>query len=505
MFADRAGGLLLLAVFLFGVAHVAALPPFEGYDEVAHWSSIQQIADEGRIPVYGRDHLSADVTRYPGPMASGTGQPYQAWFAQTRDPDGVREGGPRRFSQGAALNWQAQHPPLYYLLMAPVYRVGATLDWRWHMFLLRMASWSVAFAGFAWGAVRTQALLRARGVSGVRLLIPAAWPLFFPEFFPEFARLTNDALVILLVAGIWSVMLGVIAGGVTRRRAIALGVLLAAGLLTKAFFLPITVSVVGLLMMQAVSRGDKRDFVFACVVIAVCVGPAAGWYVDRLAMTGTLSGGNDFVHLQESGGLVRGLQRHFSVVQYAIGVVRILAQFAWAGTWSFVHPGRWMVAPIAVSVLLGGFFYVRRCGFGDVAGLAPIFFVVPFLVGLLYHLLVMVAASGEGGGTPGWYLHVLAAPLSMALAMGWRWPKIQGALAAYGTVFGAVMVVWQLAFFSGCLDRIGTGGGTLVGAGCVIDAGHLRAISLPGLAFVSLLLGAAALVAAGHALSHGRT
>jgi hypothetical protein len=62
MFAGRAGA-LLLAVFLFGVARVAALPPFEGYDEVAHWSSIQQIADDGQIPVYGRDHLSVDVAR----------------------------------------------------------------------------------------------------------------------------------------------------------------------------------------------------------------------------------------------------------------------------------------------------------------------------------------------------------------------------------------------------------------------------------------------------------
>jgi hypothetical protein len=438
-------------------------------------------------------------------MASGTGQPYQAWFAQTRDPDGVRDGGPRRFSQGVALNWQAQHPPLYYLLMAPVYRFGAMLDWRWHMFLLRMASWSVAFAGFAWGAVQTQTLLRAQGVAGARLLIPCAWPLLFPEFFPEFARLTNDALVILLVAGIWSVSLGIIADRVTGRRAVALGVLLAAGLLTKAFFLPITVSVIALLMMQAVWRRDMRAFVFALVVISVCVGPSAAWYADRFVMTGTLSGGNDFVHLQHSGGLVRGLQSHFSVFQYAIGVVRILAQFAWAGTWSFVHPGRWMVAPIAVSALLGGFFYVRSCRFADMAGLAPIFFVVPFLLGLLYHLLVMVAGSGEGMGTPGWYLHVLAAPLSMALAIGWRWPKIQGALAAYSLVFGAVMVVWQLAFFSGCLDRNGIGGGTLVGAACLIDVGHLQAISLPDMAFVSLAFGLAALLAAGFAQSRSTT
>jgi hypothetical protein len=62
------------------------------------------------------------------------------------------------------------------------------------------------------------------------------------------------------------------------------------------------------------------------------------------------------------------------------------------------------------------------------------------LGGLLYHLLNMVAMTGEGAGTPGWYLHIFAAPLSLALVIGWRWPWVQGALAGYGVVFGAAMV-----------------------------------------------------------------
>jgi hypothetical protein len=36
---------LLFGQLFFGIAHIALLPPWEGFDETAHYSSIQQIAD----------------------------------------------------------------------------------------------------------------------------------------------------------------------------------------------------------------------------------------------------------------------------------------------------------------------------------------------------------------------------------------------------------------------------------------------------------------------------
>src|SRR5262245_50994510 len=41
---------LLLAALLIGLAHVAGLPPFEGFDETAHYSYIEQIAKTGTLP-----------------------------------------------------------------------------------------------------------------------------------------------------------------------------------------------------------------------------------------------------------------------------------------------------------------------------------------------------------------------------------------------------------------------------------------------------------------------
>ena len=43
----------LLALLFMGLAYLAILPPFEGFDETAHYSSIRQIADTATIPLYG--------------------------------------------------------------------------------------------------------------------------------------------------------------------------------------------------------------------------------------------------------------------------------------------------------------------------------------------------------------------------------------------------------------------------------------------------------------------
>jgi len=56
--------LLISAILLIAVGFLAVLPPFEGFDETAHYSSIQQIADTGTIPRYGQSFLSLTVTDY---------------------------------------------------------------------------------------------------------------------------------------------------------------------------------------------------------------------------------------------------------------------------------------------------------------------------------------------------------------------------------------------------------------------------------------------------------
>jgi hypothetical protein len=63
--------LLLTAVAFLGLVHLAFLPPWEGFDEPAHWSSVEQAADTGTLPLYGKARLSADFEDYSGPLPYG--------------------------------------------------------------------------------------------------------------------------------------------------------------------------------------------------------------------------------------------------------------------------------------------------------------------------------------------------------------------------------------------------------------------------------------------------
>ena len=158
---------MLLAVALTGIAHLAFLPPIEGFDESGHFSYIQQIADQGRIPRAGVDRLSADLDAYPGPrpywavppFENNGGITYKSYFAG--DLPGPMMPVDRAYAPGRGLNGEAQHPPLYYLLLAPLYRLGSSWSWPALLLLLRAASWGLAFAGFAIGCRATQRQLRS--------------------------------------------------------------------------------------------------------------------------------------------------------------------------------------------------------------------------------------------------------------------------------------------------------------------------------------------------------
>ena len=74
---------LLIGTHLFGLFQILTLPPFEGFDEPAHYSYIQQVALTGKWPCHG-DPLSADVDDYlkraPAAAAIDPTLPYAGFF-----------------------------------------------------------------------------------------------------------------------------------------------------------------------------------------------------------------------------------------------------------------------------------------------------------------------------------------------------------------------------------------------------------------------------------------
>src|SRR5690242_11679896 len=55
--------LLLAGSLLLGLAHIALLPPWEGFDETGHYSYVEQVAPTGRWTRAG-DMISKDIDDY---------------------------------------------------------------------------------------------------------------------------------------------------------------------------------------------------------------------------------------------------------------------------------------------------------------------------------------------------------------------------------------------------------------------------------------------------------
>jgi hypothetical protein len=498
-------GLLLLAVALLGIAHVAFLPPFEGYDENAHWSYIQQIADETRLPPAAESWLSGDVEDYAGPRPfqmstpdKPSGAAFRRYFAGPRGD--LSQPVSRVYRPTAHPNWEPrQQPPLYYLLLTPFYRLAQDWSWPENFLLLRLASWAMAFAGFAIASLATQRCLRGWGAPTAVLLTVPAWPILFPEFFPEMARLGNDTLSLLFAGIAWHFVLRLLASP-RRGKAVLLGVALGLGLLTKSFFLPISAGLALLFVYAAIKRREPRhvrDIAIALVIAALIGGY---WYFDNYQTYGSVFGMTEFAAAGHGGLLPQllGLPPAQLAASLAHGLALMAATFVWGGTWTLAHPPTYLMVPVVALALLGFGLWLWRFFRWPLAGQAPLFLAAPLLAGLVSHQLLAIATGGYVADTPGWYLHILSGPLSLALALGWRWPRVLGALAAYAVAFHALTWVGQLSLFSGCAYKPGPGQALRFDIdSCGIVPSHLAELGSPILGFAALAL---AFIAAGMAL-----
>lgn len=466
----------LLSLFLVGAGYIAITPPFEGFDETAHFASLRQIADTGVIPLYGRSFLPQDVVDYHGPVAYSTIAPpfdsrlvYPKFFAQ---PDAVagfvqdyRQPQPHPgFVPSQQVNWEAQHPPLYYLLLAPVLRLIEPAPFVSQILVLRLISYSLALAGvfLAMLAIPYSASSIAPQAAIAGFLL---YPIMLPMFFPEFARLGNDSLC-LLFAGAAAFSL---AKGFADERGIAwpaaLGASLGLGLLTKAFFLPITFAIgVFLLLRLWRGRGNKASWRLqlrnACMSLALAVLIGGGWYLRNYLAYGDFSGDASAVQIAASGGLWASLKQHHSLFEFARGISVMIVTWVWAGTWSLARMPPLLYAPLLLLLIItiGGFLKRLRGTPLTRPEWLPVLLLACLGGGLFIHVAEMVAVGG--GGTGGWYLHILMPWVAPALGLGayavfnreWQ-RQLFTALVFFAVLFQAMAIWAQIALFTGCAAK----------------------------------------------------
>lgn len=464
---------LLLASLLIGLSHVAGLPPFEGIDETAHYSYIEQIAKTGKLPRFG-DKLRQDaedglalLEGAPGPRIRSLLY-HNVFTADAQIIKSVRQGvkaprdAPPTGKPGSVRNWQAQHPPFYYALLTPAYLLAERWSLVGQLALLRGLSYLMAWLSLCLAVFVAGKTFPASEVGRAMTAAPALWPFLFPGWFPEMARLGNDSLVALLV----SCAVAVVICAPTRRWStwLFLGVICGLGALTKATFFPF-LAITALLLLYRTRRREASPWQFLAFLVTV-IAVAGWWYVERSVETGMLLATTDGVDLSEEGGLIAGLMQHFSFVALAWALPAAGLSFLWGCTWSFVTPPLPALAPVVAMLLLiscaylFGFHHYRMYPLVQVTALTLGF----YALAISYPTLVLIAQSGRApfgalgyGGWPGYYLHSFAPALAPVIgiaittvARNWLARTAFSLLMGYNIVFLFGATFMQFLYFSGC-------------------------------------------------------
>ena len=273
---------LPLVFFAIGLAYLYAAPNLEASDSLRHTGMIKWIAEHGALPVQEAVHDEV--------------------YAQ-----------------------QASQPPLYYLLMAPIWSLADTSDFEayWRRSPLTLAGvptrlgnrsvvtyrqpyppdlqgasltlYLIRLATLGMGAVTVAAVYQAAmtmmpGKKGFALLA-TAFTAFNPQFLFVATSVSNDALVTMLASLIVWQTLAMLRDGFEARRSLSLACLAAMASLAKVSgLLPgVAAGLAGLWLF--VRERDRRGFlIFAASMTLVWLLIAGWWYARNVMLYGELFG-----------------------------------------------------------------------------------------------------------------------------------------------------------------------------------------------------------------------
>ncbi|MEJ2591115.1 MAG: glycosyltransferase family 39 protein [Candidatus Thiodiazotropha sp.] len=451
----------MLGLFLVGLGYIAIVPVFEGFDETAHYSSLREIALNHTIPIYGESIIDRAIAEYKGPQSYGTGAPpfdqgyvYPKFFADDEAVDRyieVYRSTPvsDEFSYSGMPNWQAQHPPLYYLLLAPVIKLTSNFSMYDQILTLRVLSYLLALIGVYFGMVGASAFFSNEGHA--YMIGYAFYPILLPMFFLEFGRIGNDALCLLLSGLAYYVLALCVKNAFATRYLVILGVILGLGLLTKALFVPILAGTViyiagNILADKAFDRGLKKSLAAGSTVLVSAVLVGGGWYLYKSVATGAMSGSDEAIRLAASGGLVQGLSHHFDLAALLRGMSVWLPTYQWAGTWSLVRLPIYFQLPslmLLLAVMLNALVCLRHRRFSNLLWMSVVIFAL-FIAGLIWHVFIAMALGGVPT-SPGWYLHTILPWVAPALGIGLQRLFLKGRVTRLLTIGLLVITfVYQL-------------------------------------------------------------
>ncbi len=451
---------LVWAMFIVkGLLYAAVTPLWEGFDEPFHFAYVQSLAAAHQLPEFGEARVGADVaesTAYvplpdlmPALGAADEKLTYRDyWQMDQARRAGVMEKLRRLEASADTLTpsdvplYQVQHPPLYYASCVPVYEAMGGLNIVDKVFALRI--FSVLLASLC---VIAAAVTAREDAPLTRMC--AGFVALWPVLYIDVARVGNDSLGVALYSLLFAAMMR-FGERPSLARAVAAGVVLGLGLLTKAYFLPAIPAVIlytAYLAFAYRTRSEEPEtpnskletaiLKGGCLLLAIAAVVGGWWYVRSYLLYGSFSGLQESVY-HPAMSLVEKMRAAFEVPWTRI-VKHLFVSFCWVNGWSLVHLPKppYFVFVVAFAVAVVG---LARGGHTGpplqekaynqttstvaeyqqrvvISAACLLFF---FLLGVIYHEINAFAVVGLGGGPGGWYLYALVLPISFMTSLGIR-------------------------------------------------------------------------------------
>jgi len=291
-----------LAVFLFGalnaVLYAGLTPLWEGFDEPFHYAYVQQLWKTRSLPVQQRTCLPEEVWQsFPLAPASyivKRNLPMVTTFDDYfRLPEAERLARRRRLEQlhpnlagadSSCPNYESQQAPLAYALLAPINALWRRAPLPARVFRLRLVCALLSCLTTGLLVLRIANLLALPEV----FRLTAVFLVYGSQmFYVTTAHVANDWLAVPLFLLVLSS--GISLGINPRPAAVwTLALALAAGMLTKAYFLAMLPFAFGVVIRCCLERklSWRRGGLFAILSLA----PAAPWYIRNLLLYHNLSG-----------------------------------------------------------------------------------------------------------------------------------------------------------------------------------------------------------------------
>jgi hypothetical protein len=278
---------------------VMVMPPFTGHDEVAHFAYLRTVADDHRIPIIPEldewrvawnqrtevpgDFLPKDLYRYCRYVLDWNYCDDPRWA--NNPPSAVRLTAETYYPHG----WQyvANHPPLYYAVMTPVYKGTRSLSLESQHRVIRAAAIPIGLL-VIWLTYLMAGLLFPR--ERLMAMVAPTFVAFQTQVSYEAAMINNDIVLIGMFTVLVYLLVRGIRQGFSLRSCALIGLALGLGLLAKASMLAAAPLIVIAIIFTVGLRNLRRWLVLGGVSVLVAALVSWPWYAFLYRTYGNLSG-----------------------------------------------------------------------------------------------------------------------------------------------------------------------------------------------------------------------